>query len=53
MANNYGEIAFTNAVKEMQKKLGSRAGYARLNGVPACYLIFAFATISTSLSKSS
>lgn len=30
MAKNYASLAFTTAVKEMQEKLGSRAGYARL-----------------------
>lgn len=30
MAKNYGEIAFTVAVKEMQEKLGSRRNYARM-----------------------
>jgi predicted pyridoxine 5'-phosphate oxidase superfamily flavin-nucleotide-binding protein len=30
MAKNYGEIAFTSAVKELQEKLGSRRNYARM-----------------------
>jgi uncharacterized protein len=30
MARNFAEIAFTDAVKAMQEKLGSRAGYARM-----------------------
>jgi uncharacterized protein len=30
MARNYGEIAFTAAVKKMQEKLGSRVNYARM-----------------------
>ncbi|MEP7317548.1 MAG: pyridoxamine 5'-phosphate oxidase family protein [Panacibacter sp.] len=30
MAKNFGEIAFTTAVKEMQEKLGSRNSYARM-----------------------
>jgi len=30
VAKNFGEIAFSAAVKEMQEKLGSRASYARL-----------------------
>ncbi|HEX2682632.1 MAG TPA: pyridoxamine 5'-phosphate oxidase family protein, partial [Ferruginibacter sp.] len=30
MAKNYGSLAFTDAVKEMQEKLGSRASYARM-----------------------
>lgn len=27
---NYAEIAFTDAVKELQEKHGSRSGYARM-----------------------
>ena len=30
MANNFATIAFTNAVKAMQEKLGSRSSYARM-----------------------
>lgn len=30
MAKNYASLAFTEAVKEMQEKLGSRASYARM-----------------------
>ncbi|MBC7935559.1 MAG: pyridoxamine 5'-phosphate oxidase family protein [Rhizobacter sp.] len=30
MAKNYGEIAFTSAVKDLQEKLGSRRNYARM-----------------------
>ena len=30
MAKNFGSIAFSTAVKEMQEKLGSRANYARV-----------------------
>jgi uncharacterized protein len=30
MANNYGEIAFSAAAKELQEKLGSRTNYARM-----------------------
>ena len=30
MAKNYASLAFTDAVKKMQEKLGSRASYARL-----------------------
>ena len=30
MAKNFGAIAFTGTVKEMQEKLGSRASYARM-----------------------
>jgi hypothetical protein len=30
MARNYASLAFTDAVKEMQERLGSRANYARL-----------------------
>jgi uncharacterized protein len=30
MSKNFGEIAFTAAVKEMQEKAGSRASYARM-----------------------
>lgn len=30
MAKNFASLAFTNAVKEMQEKLGSRASYARM-----------------------
>jgi len=30
MAKNFGAIAYSTAVKEMQEKLGSRAAYARL-----------------------
>lgn len=30
MAKNFAAIAFTDAVKEMQEKLGSRASYARM-----------------------
>ena len=30
MAKNYGEIAFSDAVKKMQEKLGSRVNYARM-----------------------
>ncbi len=30
MAKNYGEIAFTSAVKELQEKMGSRKNYARM-----------------------
>lgn len=30
MAKNFGAIAFTDAVKEMQEKLGSRSSYARM-----------------------
>lgn len=30
MAKNYAELAFTSAVKLMQKKMGSRANYARM-----------------------
>lgn len=30
MAKNYGEIAFTPGVKELQEKLGSRRNYARM-----------------------
>jgi predicted pyridoxine 5'-phosphate oxidase superfamily flavin-nucleotide-binding protein len=30
MAKNYGEIAFTPGVKELQEKLGSRGNYARM-----------------------
>lgn len=30
MARNYAELAFTDAVKDMQEKLGSRASYARM-----------------------
>jgi hypothetical protein len=30
MARNYGELAFTSAVKEMQERLGSRKNYARM-----------------------
>ena len=30
MAKNFAALAFTDAVKEMQEKLGSRASYARM-----------------------
>jgi len=30
MAKNYAELAFTSAIKVMQKKMGSRANYARM-----------------------
>jgi len=30
MANSFAEIAFTDAVKDMQQKLGSRSAYARI-----------------------
>lgn len=30
MAKNYAELAFTSAIKEMQKKMGSRSNYARM-----------------------
>ena len=30
MAKNYAELAFTDAVKKMQERLGSRSSYARL-----------------------
>ncbi|MFH4964061.1 pyridoxamine 5'-phosphate oxidase family protein [Gaetbulibacter sp. M235] len=30
MAKNYAELAFTSAIKVMQKKMGSRASYARM-----------------------
>lgn len=30
MAKNFASLAFTNSVKAMQEKLGSRAGYARM-----------------------
>lgn len=30
MAKNYGEIAFSTAVKEMQEKMGSRVNYSRM-----------------------
>src|SRR5664279_3053491 len=30
MAKNYAELAFTDAVKKMQERLGSRSGYARM-----------------------
>src|SRR3954454_25263147 len=30
MAKNYPSLAFTDAVKEMQERLGSRAAYARI-----------------------
>jgi predicted pyridoxine 5'-phosphate oxidase superfamily flavin-nucleotide-binding protein len=30
MAKNFAELAFTDAVKKMQERLGSRSGYARL-----------------------